>query len=79
MTSARDAAREQGRWEGLPVALFRAIDGRVTDVNQAFVECFRAATRESLLRTSPESFYVVPADRARRAALRRVRDVLEAE
>jgi PAS domain S-box-containing protein len=69
MTSARDDVREQGRWEGLPVALYRAIDGRIVDVNQEFLECFRAATRESLLRTCPESLYVMPADRTRRAAL----------
>jgi two-component system, cell cycle sensor histidine kinase and response regulator CckA len=66
-TSARDDVREPGCWDGSPVALYRAVDGRFTDVNQAFLDCVGAATRESLLRTRPESLYVLPADRARRA------------
>jgi PAS domain S-box-containing protein len=63
-TNARDL------WDRLPVALFRsASDGRLSDVNPAFVECFRAQTREALLQTPGEDLYVDPGDRARGLAL----------
>jgi PAS domain S-box-containing protein len=64
-------------WERLPVALYRTTsDGRILDVNCAFVECFRGATRESLLRTSAEDLFVDPRDRGRGATLLQSRDVV---
>ncbi len=64
-------------WERLPVALYRSTPGgRILDVNDAFVECFRGATRESLLRTNAEDLYVDPGDRGRVAALLQSRDVV---
>jgi PAS domain S-box-containing protein len=67
---ASDAAAEYGLWEHLPVALYRATrEGRLLDVNRAFVQCFRGYNRESLLHTPTEDLYVDPDDRARWGAL----------
>jgi two-component system, cell cycle sensor histidine kinase and response regulator CckA len=66
--AARGAERDAGRWDGMPVALYRAVEGRITDVNQAFLDCL-GVTRESLLRTRLESLYALAADRTRRAGL----------
>lgn len=66
MTGALDAVGDQILWERLPVALFRTTpDGRVLDVNPAFVECFHGTTRESLLQARAEALYADPDDRAR--------------
>ena len=67
--AARDAERDVGRWDGSPVALYRAVDGRFTEVNEAFLDCLGGTPRESLLCTRPESLYLLAADRARRAEL----------
>jgi PAS domain S-box-containing protein len=70
MSGEHDAIGEHGAWERLPVALYRTTpDGRVLDVNRAFIECFRAPTLESLLQMRAQDFYVDPADRVRWAAL----------
>jgi two-component system cell cycle sensor histidine kinase/response regulator CckA len=70
MSGEHDAVGERGVWERLPVALYRTTpDGRVLDVNRAFVECFHGPTRESLLRTRAEDLYVDPDDRVRWRAL----------
>jgi PAS domain S-box-containing protein len=69
MTSAPDPVRQPGRWDELPIALYRSVDGRFMEVNQAFVDCVGAGAREALLRTRPAHLYVLSADRARRAAL----------
>ena len=68
--SRHDAVDEHELWEGLPAALYRtAADGRVLDVNRAFVACFLGPTRESLLCTRAEDLYVDPGDRVRWEAL----------
>ena len=60
----------QDLWERLPVALFRTTpDGRIAEVNAAFVECFRGPTRDALLHARAEDLYVDPGDRARGLAL----------
>ena len=70
MSGEHDAVGEHGLWERLPVALYRTTpDGRVLDVNRAFIECFRGPTRESLLRTRAEDLYVDPDDRVHWKAL----------
>ncbi len=61
---------ERDLWERLPLALYRTTpDGRVLDVNRAFVDCFHGPTRESMLRIRAEDLYVDPADRLRWGAL----------
>jgi two-component system cell cycle sensor histidine kinase/response regulator CckA len=70
MSVEHGAVSERDLWERLPVALYRTTpDGRILDVNRAFVECFHAPTRESLLLTRAEDLYVDPNDRVRWKAL----------
>ena len=70
MPGEHDDVTEHGLWEGLPVALYRTTpDGRVLDVNRAFVQCFHGPSRESVLHTPAEDLYVDRADRVRWGAL----------
>ena len=70
MSSEPDAPGDRGLWERLPIALYRTtLDGRLLDVNQAFVECFRGASRESILSTRADALYVDPSDRVRWGAI----------
>jgi two-component system cell cycle sensor histidine kinase/response regulator CckA len=67
---AGESLNNHGPWERLPVALYRTTpDGRVLEVNAAFVECFRAPSRESLLQMRADALYLDPHDRARWTAL----------
>jgi two-component system cell cycle sensor histidine kinase/response regulator CckA len=69
MPGELDVAEDRDLWERLPVALFRTTpDGRVLDVNHAFVDCFRGPSREALLGTQAESLYVDPEDGVRSRA-----------
>lgn len=70
MPGSDDTVGAGGVWERLPVALYRTTpDGRVLDVNRAFIECFNGPTRESVLCTRAQDLYVDPADRVRWGAL----------
>jgi PAS domain S-box-containing protein len=61
---------ERDLWERLPVALYRTTpDGRILDVNRAFVACFRSPSREALLHARADDLYVEPDDRRRAEAL----------
>ena len=59
-------ARYRSLFEGVPVGLFRTTpDGRILDVNPAFVRIFRFPDRATLLKRNAEEMYVNLEDRRR--------------
>ncbi len=55
-------------WQRLPVALCRtSVDGRIVDVNRAFVACFRGRDRASVMQWDARQLYVIPGDLERSA------------